>query len=42
MNYSTAILVMNPDARCLKVTYEVDTDHAKAPRELFKTFDMNT
>jgi hypothetical protein len=41
MNYSTAILVMNPDARCLKVTYEVDTEHNKAPRELFKTFDKN-
>ncbi len=41
MNYSTAILIMNPDARCIKVTYEVDTDHAKAPREMFKTFDKN-
>ncbi len=41
MNYSTAILVMNPDARCLKVTYEVDTDNNKAPREMFKTFDKS-
>ncbi len=41
MNYSTAILVMNPDARCLKVTYEVDSEHTKAPREMFKTFDKN-
>lgn len=39
MNYSTAILVMNPDARCVKVIYEPDTLHTKAPRELFKTFD---
>jgi hypothetical protein len=39
MNYSTAILIMNPDARCVKVIYEPDTAHTKAPRELFKTFD---
>lgn len=41
MNYSTAILVLNPDARCLKVTYEVDTVHTVAPREMFKTFDKS-
>ncbi len=41
MNYSTAILVMNQDARCVKVIYEPDTEHTKAPRELFKTFDKN-
>lgn len=41
MNYSTAILVMNPDARCLKVTYEVDTSCSLAPREMFKTFDKS-
>ncbi len=39
MNYSTAILVMNPDARCVKVIYEPDTDHTKQTREMFKTFD---
>lgn len=39
MNYSTAILVMNTDARCVKVIYEPDTEHTKQPREMFKTFD---
>lgn len=39
MNYSTAILVMNTDARCVKVIYEPDTEHAKQSREMFKTFD---
>lgn len=41
MNYSTAILVMNPDARCVKVIYEPDTEHTKQTREMFKTFDKN-
>lgn len=39
MNYSTAILVMNTDARCVKVIYEPDTEHTKQTREMFKTFD---
>lgn len=39
MNYSTAILVMNPDARCVKVIYEPDTEQMKQTREMFKTFD---
>lgn len=39
MNYSTAILVMNPDARCVKVIYEPDTIHTKQTRGMFKTFD---
>ena len=39
MNYSTAILVMNPDVRCVKVIYEPDTEHTKQTREMFKTFD---
>lgn len=39
MNYSTAILVMNPEARCVKVIYEPDTEHVKQTREMFKTFD---
>ena len=39
MNYSTAILVMNPDARCVKVIYEPDTVHTKQTRGMFKTFD---
>lgn len=39
MNYSTAILVMNTDARCVKVIYEPDTDHIKQTRGMFKTFD---
>ncbi len=39
MNYSTAILVMNPDARCVKVIYEPDTISTRQTREMFKTFD---
>lgn len=39
MNYTTAILVMNPDARCVKVIYEPDTEYTKQTREMFKTFD---
>lgn len=39
MNYSTAILVMNPDTRCVKVIYEPDTEQHKQTREMFKTFD---
>lgn len=41
MNYSTAILVMNTDARCVKVIYEPDTEHTKQTREMFKTFDTS-
>lgn len=41
MNYSTAILVMNTDARCVKVIYELDTEHTKQSREMFKTFDKS-
>jgi len=39
MNYSTAVLVMDTGARCVKVIYEPDTDHTKQTREMFKTFD---
>lgn len=39
MNYSRAILVMNPDAQCVKVIYEPDTIHTKQTRGMFKTFD---
>lgn len=38
MNYSTAILVINDDARAIMVTYE---DGENAPREMFKTFDKS-
>lgn len=38
MNYSTAILIINDEARCIKVTYE---SHDNAPREMFKTFDKS-
>lgn len=41
MNYSTAILVMNTEARCVKVIYEPDTEHTKQTREMFKTFDKS-
>lgn len=39
MNYSTAVLVMDTGARCVKVIYEPDTDHTKQTREMVKTFD---
>ena len=39
MNYSTAVLVMDSVARCVKVIYEPDTEHTKQTREMFKTFD---
>lgn len=39
MNYSTAVLVMDTGARCVKVIYEPDTEHTKQTREMFKTFD---
>lgn len=38
MNYSTAILVMNEKARCVKVTYE---NVENATKEMFKTFDAS-
>lgn len=38
MNYSTAILIINDNARAVKVTYEA---HDTAPRTIFKTFDKN-
>lgn len=41
MNYSTAILVMNQDARCMKVIYEPDTIGTQQTREMFKTFDKS-
>ncbi len=39
MNYSTAVLVMETGARCVKVIYEPDTEHTKQTREMVKTFD---
>lgn len=41
MNYSTAVLVMDTGARCVKVIYEPDTEHTKQTREMFKTFDKS-
>lgn len=41
MNYSTAVLVMNQDARCVKTIYEPDTQSIKQTREMFKTFDKS-
>lgn len=41
MNYSTAILILKPECRCVKVIYEPDTDHTKQTREMFKTFDKS-
>jgi len=38
MNYSTAIFLINPNARAVYATYEAE-DNAK--RELFKTLDPN-
>ena len=42
MNYSTAILLINPSCRAVKAIYQSDpTDETRprAKRELFKTFD---
>lgn len=42
MNYSTAILLINPDCRAMLAIYQPDPSDAnqpKAKRELFKTFD---
>ena len=40
MNYSTAILLINPECRAIYAIYEPDVEGAKpAKRELFKTFD---
>lgn len=36
MNLSTAVFLINDDARAVMVTYEA---HEKAPRTMFKTFD---
>lgn len=41
MNYSTAVLVMNQEARCVKTIYEPDTQNVKQTREMFKTFDKS-
>lgn len=41
MNYSTAILILKPECRCVKVIYEPDGERSKAPREFFKTFDKS-
>lgn len=41
MNYSTAILILKPEARCIKVIYEPDTELKKQTREMFKTFDKS-
>lgn len=40
MNYSTAILLINPSCRAIKAIYEPDvTDGLRNKRTLFKTFD---
>lgn len=39
MNYSTAVFLINDACRAIRGIYEPDTDHKKAPRRTFKTFD---
>ena len=39
MNYSTAIIILNPNIRVISVTYEPDMDNVKAKRTLYKSFD---
>lgn len=41
MNYSTAVFLINPDVRAIRVTYEKDTDSKKAIDYLYKTLDKN-
>ena|ERR1035437_9731415 len=41
MNLSTAVFLINDNARAIMVTYEVDADNRKAPRTMFKTFDKS-
>jgi len=39
MNYSTAILLINPHVRVIEAIYEPDTESRKSPRIFFKTLD---
>lgn len=39
MNYSTAVMLFNPNIRAIKVSYEKDTDKIIHPRYIFKTLD---
>lgn len=41
MNLTTAVFLINDDARAIMVTYEVDTIGRNAPRTMFKTFDKS-
>lgn len=41
MNYSTAVFLINKNARAIRAIYEADEPVKKAPRETFKTFDQD-
>lgn len=41
MNYSTAVLLINPRIRAIETAYEKDTEGRKAPRSIFKTLDAS-
>lgn len=41
MNYSTAVFLINDNAKAVKVTYEVDAPNSPAKRTVFKTFDAS-
>ncbi len=39
MNYSTAVMLINPNIRAVKTSYEKDTPSVKQQRYIFKTLD---
>lgn len=39
MNYSTAVMLINPNIRAIKTIYEPDTTSKKQQRYIFKTLD---
>ncbi len=41
MNYSTAVMLINPNIRAIKVSYEEDTQSHKQPLYTFKTLDQS-
>lgn len=41
VNYSTAVMLINPNIRAIKTIYEPDPDNRKGPRTIFKTLDKS-
>lgn len=39
MNYSSAVMLINPNIRAVKIVYEKDSDNNKVTRYTFKTLD---